>query len=183
MSATAAVFLLAIILFALGAALLPARSATVLAKVPRARGAAIALTCLCMAWATWTLYVHPIDFLSFLTPTTLIVGGLILTPLICIYLDNLLFARALGGIMMLWPMPVILLTRDYLTTWRLVPITLGYISLTLGMIIVFHPWTFSCACEALAEDPKKRLNVAALLLLAGLLCGVAPLFFGKVLGQ
>ena len=96
MSATAAVFLLAIILFALGAALLPARSATVLAKVPRARGAAIALTCLCMAWATWTLYVHPIDFLSFLTPTTLIVGGLILTPLICIYLDNLLFARALG---------------------------------------------------------------------------------------
>lgn len=183
MSATAAVLTLAILLIAVGGAMLPTGAAKVIAKVPRARGAAIVLTCLCMAWATWTLYVHPIDFLNFLTPTKLILGGLILTPLICIYLDNLLFARALGGIMMLWPMPVILLTRDYLTTWRLVPITLGYISLTLGMIIVFHPWTFRCACEAVAEDSKKRLTVAALLILAGVLCAIATLCFGKVLGQ
>ncbi|MBQ9693432.1 MAG: hypothetical protein IJV69_01580 [Kiritimatiellae bacterium] len=183
MTATQSVLLLATILLAIGGVLLTKGAATLVGRLPRHRLAGIILTCLCVAWAGWTLTIHPIDFLAFLTPGKILIGCIILTPLICIYLDNLLFARALGGILMLWPMPVILLTRDYLTTWRLVPITIGYISLTAGMFFVFHPWIFRCICETLAENRKIRFITAWSFILAGLLCFIATNLFGKVLGQ
>jgi hypothetical protein len=183
MTAEVAILTLAVVLLLLGGALFLPKAETALLKLPRHRIAGVTLTLLCMTWTYLTLRMHPIDFLAFLTPTKLLVACVVLTPLICIFLDNLLCARAIGGLMMLWPMPVILLTRDFLTTWRLVPITIGYISLTLGMIIIFHPWTLRRACEMIAESKPIRLATAAFFLLASVLCFAAVNFFGKVLGQ
>lgn len=183
MSAELSVSLLAILLLLIGGALILPQAEGSLLKLPRHKLAGILLTALCMGWTCWTLLHHPIDFLAFLTPTKIVIGGLILTPLICLFLDNLLCARALGGLMMLWPMPIILATRDYVTTLRLIPITLGYISLTLGMVAVFHPWTVRMTCERLSEYRTLRLTVAAVLLLAGVLCFISVCSFGKVVGQ
>jgi hypothetical protein len=183
MTAVTAVVLLATILLGLGTTLCLPKAPTWVHKLPRARLLGALLTALCTAWAAWTLYLHPVDFLAFLTPGRLLVGSILLTVLLILFLENLLCARAIGGIMMLWPMPVILLTRDFLTTWRLVPITIGYISLTLGMIIIFHPWTLRRACEMIAESKPIRLATAAFFLLASVLCFAAVNFFGKVLGQ
>ena len=183
MTAEVAILTLAVVLLLLGGALFLPKAETALLKLPRHRIAGVTLTLLCMTWTYLTLRMHPIDFLAFLTPTKLLVACVVLTPLICIFLDNLLCARAIGGLMMLWPMPVILLTRDYVTTLRLIPITLGYISLTLGMIAVFHPWTVRVTCERLSEYRTLRLAVAALLTLVGVLCIIAALSLGKVVGQ
>ena len=183
MSAEFKVLILAGVLLLCGIALLLPKAQDAVAKLPRHRLGGIVLTCLAMAWACWTLTIHPIDFLAFLSPTKILIGGLILTPLICIFLENLLCARALGGIMMLWPMPVILATRDYVSCLRLIPITIGYISLTLGMIAVFHPWTVRVVCEYLSENKHVRLLLAFAFILASMLCVIAMCSFGKVVGQ
>lgn len=183
MSAEFQVILLAIVLIAIGGALLLPQAQKGLLHVARHKIAGIVLTLLAMAWTCWTLYIHPVDFLAFLTPGKLILIGLIVTPLICLFLDNLLCARALGGLMMLWPMPIILATRDFVTPWRLVPITLGYISLTFGMVAVFHPWTVRILCERLSERHSLRQISAAGFILAGFLCIFAACTFGKVVGQ
>lgn len=183
MSAEFKVLCLAGALLLTGIALLLPTAQKAVAQFPRHRLGGIVLTCIAMAGACWALTVHPIDFLAFLSPTKILIGGLILTPLICIFLENLLCARALGGILMLWPMPVILATRDYVSALRLIPITIGYISLTLGMIAVFHPWTVRVVCEYLSENKHVRLLVAISLILASMLCVIALCSFGKVVGQ
>lgn len=183
MSTELSLTILSISLLSIGITLLLPIAVQGLKALPRARIAGIVLTCICMAWTCWTLRTHPVDFLAFLTPGKLLISGLILTPLICIFLNNLLCARALGGIMMLWPMPIILATRDYVTCWRLVPITIGYISLTLGMFAVFHPWMVRVACEILSERPRLRAITAATFILAGCLCIVTIFTLGKVIGQ
>lgn len=183
MTASAAVLLLATILLGFGATLCLPQATCWVRKLPRARLLGALLTAFCTAWAGWTLHLHPVDFLAFLTPGRLLIGSILLAVLLILFLENLLCARAIGGIMMLWPMPVILLTRDLITTWRLIPISIGYISLTLGMIIVFHPWTLRRACETIAEHKSIRLATAGLFILASVLCFAAVNFFGKVLGQ
>jgi hypothetical protein len=183
MSAEFQVILLGILLIAIGGALLLPQAQQGLLRVPRHKIAGILLTAIAMTWTCWSLYVHPVDFLAFLTPGKLVLIGLIVTPLICLFLDNLLCARALGGLMMLWPMPIILATRDFVTPWRLVPITLGYLSLTFGMVAVFHPWTVRILCERLSEHRTLRLISAAGFMLAGFLCLFATCTFGKVVGQ
>ena len=83
---------------------------------------------------------------------------------------------------MLWPMPVILVVRDFETGWRLVPIVLGYVSLTFGMFVVFYPWIFRVGSEFLAEHTALRRGVAfGGLVLSGMLLIVA-LCLGKVVG-
>lgn len=183
MSAHLGVTLLATLLTLSGFACFWEISSKVIKALPRHLICGILLTVICVAWCCHELILRPIDFLAFLTPTRVIIGGLIFIPLICIYLNNLLCARALGGFMMLWPMPIILLTRDYVTPWRLVPITVGYISLTLGMIAVFHPWTVRIVCDKLSEKAKYRIAFAILLVTAGVLCFITVTQLDKVVGQ
>lgn len=183
MTAALSVFILAVILLALGIIFLLPGADHWIKATPRNQIGGIVLTVLCMTWMGYALYFHPIDFLAFLTPTRVLIGCIILTPLICIFLNNLLCARAIGGLMMLWPMPIILLTRDYVTMWRLIPITIGYISLTCGMFIVFHPWILRIVCEHLAEQRNMRMMTALLFLLAGIFCLATITQFGKVIGQ
>jgi hypothetical protein len=183
MPAEIQVILLAIGLLVVGGLLLLPLAEKGILTVPRHKIAGIILTTLAMAWTCWTLYIHPVDFLAFLTPMKLLLIGIIVTPLICIYLDNLLCARAIGGILMLWPMPIILATRDFVTMWRLIPITIGYLSLTFGMVAVFHPWSVRILCERLSEYRVFRLTFAMVLIFAGILCLLATCSFGKVVGQ
>lgn len=183
MTAHLGVSLLAVLLLLCGAfCLLPCAPKAIL-RFPRSRIGGILLTCVCMTWVTVSLYYHPIDFLAFITPTRLFISGILLTSAICIFLQNLLCARAFGGLLMLWPMPIILLTRDYLTAWRLIPITIGYISLTLGMFAAFHPWRVRIASEILAEKQPLRTAFAVALITAGTLCLIALTQFEKVVGQ
>lgn len=175
--------LTALIFSALGALLLYPKSAAHVGKLPRAKGLGIALTLLCWGWVTLTLIRQPLGLLPFLTPTATGVLGIVCAAASCVLLQNLLCARAVGGLMMLWPMPVIVAVRDQLTLWRLVPVTLGYISLTLGMFIVFYPWIFRVICDRLAERPRLRQTAAGLLILSGLLTGVCCILLGKVVGE
>ncbi len=174
---------LAVVLGALGGALFLPVAARGVKAVPRAVVPGWVLSALCWVWITAELYLHPIDFLAFLTPKMTLLLGVICIPLSWVLLANLLCARAIGGLMMLWPMPVILAVRDFETAWRLVPVTLGYISLTFGMFVVFYPWLMRVVCDALARSELLRRLAGVGLLLAGCLCVVTACSLGKVVGQ
>lgn len=151
--------------------------------LPRARITGAVLSSVCWLWAGVWLWQHPIDFLAFLTPPVVVVGTVVCALLSLVLLQNLLCARAIGGLLMLWPMPVIVAVRDQLTNWRLVPISIGYVSLTLGMFIVFYPWIFRVGCEKVAEDRRIRQGLAWGLLAAAGATLVAMALLGKVVGE
>ncbi len=173
---------LAIGLMGSGAFLLTGSAAAIIEKLPRAKILGALLSTLCWAWIAAELTLHPIDMIPF-SSTTILILCTLCVPLSYILLSNLLCARAIGGLMMLWPMPVILLVRDFITLWRLVPIIIGYISLTLGMFIVFYPWWLRVFCETLAAHKKLRQSIAGLFLLLGFLSAMSACFFGKVVGE
>ncbi len=135
---------------------------------PRNRLAGMILTACAWIWVGIELYRHPVDLLAFFSPTTTLCLALVCIPLSWVLLENLLSIRALGGLLMLWPMPVILAIREHDSLWRLIPITLGYIHLILGMIFVFYPWTGRVICEWLAER-KPRLQMAVLHTVLGIM--------------
>lgn len=174
---------LAVALLACGGFLLSPASTRAVAALPRARRLGLALSALCWVWVAAQLAIHPIDFLAFLTPFRTVVGAAVCLALTWALLGNLLCARAIGGLLMLWPMPVILAVREQVTLWREVPVVLGYLSLTFGMVVVFYPWVFRLCCEALSERRTVRRIVAGCLLAAGALTVCVVFALGEVIGQ
>ncbi len=157
-------------------------SAELVKRLPRAKVLGYVLSTLCWSWVAWELIVHPIDMIPFSSRTILIIA-LLGVPLTWTLLSNLLCARALGGLMMLWPMPVFLVVREQVTLWRLVPVVAGYVSLIAGMITVFYPWTFRVVCDKVAANVKVRYGFAGgFVLLAGL-AGITLVMLGKVVGE
>lgn len=152
-------------------------------KLPRAKIPGVILTLICWTWVTLGLLLHPIDLLAFLTPTTTIIGGIVCAVASCLLLENLLCARAVGGLMMLWPMPVIVAVRDQITLWRLIPVSVGYVSLTLGMFIVFYPWIFRKICSRLVAHKNLRIATAIGFLVAAVLTVICLTSLGKVIGE
>lgn len=167
----------------LGVALLPQASSAWVRTVPRAKIPGVLLSTLCWVWVGAELAFHPIDFLAFLTPGRAWGLAAICALLSPVLLENLLCARAIGGLMMLWPMPVILAVRDQVTDWRLVPVTLGYVSLTLGMLVVFYPWMLRVQCERLSEQPSLRRGTGVCFLVVAALMLVTLAMLGKEIGE
>lgn len=172
----------ALVFVACGLVLFLPAAPRVVRALPRARVLGMALSALCWVWVTAELWFHPIDFLAFLSPGMVLTLGALCIPLSWVLLDNLLCARAVGGLLMLWPMPVILSVRDQVTAWRLAPVTLGYTSLTFGMFVVFYPWLLRVVCDALAERPGLRRGAGVGLVVAGALCAAAAAALGKEVG-
>ncbi len=118
--------------------------------LPRDRVAGMVLIAVAWIWAGVVLALYPIDFLASVQGfLPYVCVGCI--PLSWVLLPNLLMCRAWAGLMMLWPMPVIMACREALTAWRLVPISLGYVALTIGMVVMFYPWLLRDGCFALAD--------------------------------
>lgn len=177
------VAVLALALLACGGSLLHPASARLLGELPRAYAVGVVLSAICWIWVMAQLLLFPIDFLAFLTPMRVIVGGIACMVLTWVLLDNLLCARAIGGLLMLWPMPVILAVREQVTLWREVPVAVGYLSLTLGMIVVFYPWVFRKGCEVVAKYACLRRILAWSFLVLGLLTVCTLVALGEVIGE
>lgn len=179
------VFALALLTFVAGCLLFLPKAEAALRALPRARVLGIVLSTLCWVWVGFELISHPVDLLAFMTPPVTLVVVALCAVLSVFLLSNLLCARAIGGLMMLWPMPLILVIRDQVTAWRLVPVIVGYVSLTLGMIVVFYPWRFRVAMEwfASSEAPYRRWALGSVMLLVAFCSAIALLHLGKVVGE
>lgn len=142
---------------------------------PRSRIAAWVLTAVDVIWIACLLYDANIEFLHkirgiipFLAPVAY--------ALILFCMNELLAARALGGLMLLLPAPMLEAARWHLSPWRLVITLLAYLWVIEGGILVLSPYRFRRWMERwIADDGRCRLGGAL-----GLALGVVLVFLGFV---
>lgn len=150
-----------------GAALAPAPYTRFWRTFTRNKAAGIALSTIAWVWAGFALMTMGLDFLE---PFKRWIPAVILVciPLTWLWLDNLLPCRALAGILMLFPCELLHAARVHPSPWRLVVVSLAYICIVKGMILMLYPWKLRQALDWLDARP-------ALLRLCGALNGALGL--------
>lgn len=133
----------------LGAPLLLSGIVLLLARDPSARAArgfarsvwaGRVLSALAWIWAGWALRTMPLELLMPLHRWIPLLTAAAI-PLTWIWMPELLSCRAVGGLLVLFPCPLLLATRvPGLPVWRLVPVTFAYVCIVTGMILILYPY-------------------------------------------
>lgn len=131
----------ALLLLYLPAVLVPERYRTALARFPRSRLPARILTAIDVAWAAWLVNAMPMGRFDLYKPWLLVVAP-VLFVLIVAFMDDLLAPRALGGLLVLLPAPLLDAVRWQASPWRLVLVVLAYILVGKGMVLLLSPYWF-----------------------------------------
>lgn len=121
-----------------------------------------------LAWlgAAWATAVMP---LAFLEPYKRFLPILVLVcvPLSWYWLEELLPCRASGGILMLFPAPLLMATRQHYSSWRLLLVVYAYIAIVAGMTFMLYPWHLRRLCHRLAASARWREVVGTVVLALG----------------
>lgn len=153
--------------------LAPAAARAWAASFPRSSVAAWLLTGVDLAWSSWLLFHMPMERFDQYKPLLYI-----LTPvaflLIVYFMDDLLAPRALGGLFLLIPAPLLAAARWQPSPWRLVVVVLAFLLAIKGTLLVLNPYLFRKAAQiALANDERGCFSGAVALIL-----GVAVMTLG-----
>ena len=115
------------------------------------------LALIAMAWGTYELFQMPMGFLDAWKP---VLWGLapVSYVLIIFFLDELLPVRALGGLLLLAPTPMLDAARWHPSPWRFVIIALAFAWVIWGMVLVVTPFRLrQAAAFWIATDGRCRL--------------------------
>lgn len=115
-------------------------------------------------WATWVMPLSIIEPFKRFLPVVV----LVCIPLTWTWLDDLLVCRATGGILMLFPAPLLLSLRSHPSPWRLVLVTFAYLAIIKGMILMLYPWHMRRACHAAAASAGIRMVGGIIALAVGI---------------
>ncbi len=108
------------------------------------------------------------------------VGVPLIYLLVILLMDELLAARALGGLWLLLPAPLLEVARFHPSAWRLLPVVLAYVWVLMGMALVLAPYRFrKWGAVFYSTDGRCRGLGAALLGLGGLFLGLAVTEFSR----
>jgi hypothetical protein len=124
---------------------------------PRSRAWAWFLTGLDMAIVSALLWTLPV---SWFTPwrASLFVLAPVAVFLVGWFVDELLAARALGGLLLLAAAPVLAAARLHPSDARLVMVVMAYAWVFPGMLLVANPWWFRKLAEpVMATNMRCRL--------------------------
>ncbi len=129
------------------------------------------LTAVSIVWAAYLLNQVPLgkfdiakDYLMILTPVAI--------GLIVFFMDELLAARALGGLFILIPAPMLVAARTSDSTLRLIIVLIAYSIVIIGIIFVLNPYKLrKLFVKVLASEGSTRIigatgAVVGLLLIA-----------------
>lgn len=126
------------------------------------------LATLAWVWGAYALYVMPLDFIlpyrhyiPFVTLAAI--------PLSWFWMDDLLGCRAIGGLLVLFPAPLLKVTDLHPSAWRIVVVTTAYLALTAGMILILYPYHLRRLLDWLATHSLGRRACGAVTLAFGLL--------------
>ena len=135
----------------------PVRFRSVLRALPRHRPAAWAFTAICFAVAARMLLTAPLGRFEGWKPLVYLLAPALFF-LTVHFVDELLAARALGGLLVLFPEPVLAASRMNDSPWRLVVVVLMYLWAVSGMLLVLYPYQLRLKSEKwLNTDGKCRL--------------------------
>jgi hypothetical protein len=126
-----------------------------LERYPRSVWPGRVLLAVDMTWAAWAInQMHLGGFdawkvhLIWLAPILIIAG--------CVYLDELLSVRALGGLLLLAAGPMLNAARWHPSPWRLVIPILAYLWIIAGLFFVLEPWWFRRAARCFPSASSVR---------------------------
>ncbi|MBC8206420.1 MAG: hypothetical protein ISR85_05895 [Kiritimatiellales bacterium] len=145
--------------FAIGGGLLAAGAPAMVRRgmetYPRSIWPGRILLAVDMVWAAYAVtQIHLGGFnawkvhLYWLAPVLIVVG--------CIYLDEMLSVRALGGLLLLAAGPVLNAARWNPSAWRLVITVLAYLWIGVGLFWLMEPWWFRRMTLRMRSDAVIR---------------------------
>ena len=145
---------------AIGAVLAPLYLSMVLAPAaalrggrafPRSRVMAAILSAIAFAWGGWLLHQTPMGrFETFRQPIYLLIP--LLAVLVNVFSSELLAPRALGGIMILVPAPLLAAARWHPSPWRYVMLVLAYVLVIKGIALILSPYLFRRGMQCMVKD-------------------------------
>lgn len=134
-------------------AFLPRQAYGFIKGFPRNRYAGIVLTVIDLLWAGYLLHAMPMGRFDLYKPLLLLlVPAAIL--LICNFMPELLAVRALGGLALLVPAPLLDAARWHPSPARLVVVVVAYLIVVKGMVLLLSPYRFRQAVEFFMPDSK-----------------------------
>lgn len=135
---------------------------------PRSKTCDRILSTIAFLWAAILIYSLPIDFLSrFRVYVTALV--ILSIPLSWWLIPDLLGCRAIGGLLVMLPAPVLQIARFCDSDWRLVVIVLMYVFVLLGMTLILYPYHLRDALSWMSAKISRVEAVGAAAVALGLL--------------
>lgn len=153
------------------AALVAAPSGTrrALAAFPRNVWLGRVLAAVALAWSTALVMDMPLGFVEPYKMGLYGVGPIVYC-LVIFLMDELLAARALGGLLLLVAEPALAATRaPGLSAWRLVIVALAYAWVVAGMALVLGPYWFRKTVEVVCRTDTRCRWVGGVGVGAGIL--------------
>lgn len=150
----------------------PAQVRRMLDALPRHMPTAWVLTAVDLLWVAWLINETNLGRFDYLKPSLYLVAPLSFFLLIN-FLDELLAVRALGGLLLLLPHPVLTIARWHESDARLVIAGLAYVWIVAGMALVMSPHLFrrtvnrllpNDACGRVSAALKAAFSIGLLLL-------------------
>lgn len=159
----------------LGVAMLVGRGAAAMAmkRFPRYMPAGVALSTIAFLWAAAIVHEAPLDFIA---PYRLwvVLALVVSAPLSWFWMKQLLPCRALGGIMVLLPAPVLLACRMVDSQWRLVLVTMMYVCAIAGMDLIMAPYHGRDFLAWLANRASRQCAAGVVLVALGAIAAALP---------
>ncbi len=147
----------------------PAAAARALAAFPRNVWVGRVLAAAALAWSAWLAWDMPMGFVDAYKQWLYV-----LTPLVYLLvvwlMDEMLAARAFGGLLLLVAEPVLAAARQPgLSDWRLTLVGLVYIWVVAGMALVLGPYWFRKTAEVMCRSEDRSRMAGAVGLAIGIL--------------
>lgn len=120
---------------------IPDRAREWISRFPRNRWAGWLLTAGDLIWAAWLIFNASLGRFEGLKPWLWVLVPVIFF-LVVYFMDELLASRALGGLLVLLPAPLLSAARWHESAFRYVIVVLAYIMVIKGIILVLSPYQF-----------------------------------------
>lgn len=176
---------LALVALALGAALALAGATMAvapgmvrrrLAAFPRDVWAGRILAAAGLAWSAWLVYQMPFGRFDMYKPALYGIAPVIFI-LVVLFLNELLAARALGGILLLVPDVMLSAAFGHVSHLRLVIVALAYAMVIFGLCLVISPFRFRRWVRRVIDAGDPRCRAVGI---AGAVAGIALCLLGVI---
>ena len=135
------------------------------------------LATLAWIWAGWALYTMPLELLK---PIRQWIPLLVLAaiPLSWYGLTDLLSCRAMGGLLVLFPCPLLLAVREDPSPLRLALVIFAYLAIVMGMCLILYPYYLRRWIDwVIARPLRMQIAGAAAVALGAFFVGLGLLVF------
>ncbi len=142
---------------------------------PRNVACARLMTALVLGWTAFILFDMPLGWFEPYKNSIYLLAPLLFF-IIVVYLDELLAPRMLGVLLILAAAPVLDEARWHDSAWRLLLVSIVYVWVVWGMVLVLNPYRFRQTVQWWSRNDRDFRNIAWIVLGLGVLILALALF-------